>query len=126
MNWFPPRDGVYTMYPVNHPSVLIQWRILIRLLSLVIHEQRAQFRGFGRGYVPQHRREQSRVTTTSGKLNTRSRGMPRTVEKTRVTRPARDEPSARMAKTSDTPQILDAREIINRKHPAEPANRSYT
>jgi hypothetical protein len=27
MNWFPPRNDVYTMYPVNHPSVLIQWRI---------------------------------------------------------------------------------------------------
>ena len=47
MNWFPPRDGVYTMYPVNHPSVLIQWSILITLLSMVTHEQRTQFRRFG-------------------------------------------------------------------------------
>jgi len=41
MNWFPPRDGVYTMYPVNHPSVLIQLSILITLLSMVTYEQRA-------------------------------------------------------------------------------------
>ena len=66
MNWFPPMDGVYTMYPVNHPSILIQWRILITLLSMVTHQPRAQFRRFGRGYV---------VTITSGQ---RQLGKPNT------------------------------------------------
>ena len=126
MDWFPPRDGVYTTYPVNHPSVLIQRRILITLLSMVSHEQRAQFRKFGRGYVPQQRREQSRVTITTGqrqlgKPNTRE--MPRTFKETRFTRPARGEPSA---KTSDTPKVMVAREIIKRKRPSEQVNSSVS
>ena len=83
MNWFPPRNDVYTMYPVNHPSVLMQWRILITLLSMMTHGQRAQFRRLERNYVPQQRRDQSRVMfhSITNKFNKRPRCMSCTSEK---------------------------------------------
>ena len=119
MNWLPPRNDVYTMYPVNHPSVLIQWQILI---TLVTHGQRAQFRRLGRNYVPQDRRDRSRVMFTSvrNEFNKRPRGMSCTSEKTHVTK------QARVVKSPDTLKIRDARDIINKKRPAEQANYSVT
>jgi hypothetical protein len=122
MNWFPPRNDVYTMYPVNHSSVLMQWRILTTLLFMVPHGQRAQFRRLGRNYVPQDRRDRSRVMFPSVRYeyNKRPRGMSCTSEKAHVTK------QARVVKSPDTLKIRDARDIINKKRPAEQANYSVT
>lgn len=53
MNWYPPAEDIYicTMYPANSPAVLMQWRILITLLSQLSPGRREEFRRIGTGYV---------------------------------------------------------------------------
>ncbi|VDH93910.1 Hypothetical predicted protein [Mytilus galloprovincialis] len=51
MNWYPLAEDIYTMYPVNSPAVLMQWRILITLLSQLSPARRAEFRRIGSDFV---------------------------------------------------------------------------
>ncbi|CAC5366799.1 unnamed protein product [Mytilus coruscus] len=62
MNWYPPAEDIYTMYPVNSPAVLMQWRILIALLSQLSPASRAEFRRIGSDFVlPPIARQQTPV-----------------------------------------------------------------
>ncbi|VDI04080.1 TatD DNase family protein [Mytilus galloprovincialis] len=62
MNWYPPAEDIYTMYPVNSSAVLMQWRILITLLAQLSPARRAEFRRIGCDFVlPPMARQQSPV-----------------------------------------------------------------
>ncbi|CAC5383865.1 unnamed protein product [Mytilus coruscus] len=65
MNWYPPAEDIYTMYP-NSPAVIMQWRVLITLLSQLSSSRRAEFHRIGTGYVlPPRQQQQSPVKRKS-------------------------------------------------------------
>lgn len=65
MNWYCPAYGIYTLYPVNSPAVLMQWRLLVTLIAKLSVTRHAKFRRIGTDYVwprPRHGVHSSRLT----------------------------------------------------------------
>ena len=49
MRWRQPL--AFNLHPVNSPAVLIHWRVLLVLISLISREERLQWRLTGQGYT---------------------------------------------------------------------------
>ncbi|CAC5423195.1 tatD [Mytilus coruscus] len=135
MKWYPPAQDIYTMYPVNSPAVVMQWRIRITLLALLSPSRRAEFRRIGTNYVLP-RRQQSPIKRKADppKVNplppksykssrpTEGRQMP--IQSGKAREIISGQPTvATVAKTLSSLQsrlagkssTVDAREILNRK-----------
>ncbi|CAC5362887.1 CXXC1 [Mytilus coruscus] len=115
MNWYPPAEDSYTMYPVNSLAVLMQWQILITLLAQLSPINTALPKLY----------KSSRPTGTDGRHR-----IPQTLRqsgKARVSTPVRLT-AATVSKTlsdlqSKLANTLDARESLNRKRQSRDSSR---
>ncbi|CAC5416321.1 tatD [Mytilus coruscus] len=112
MNWYPPAEDIYTMYPVNSPAVLMQWRILITLLSQLSPARRAEFRRIGSDFVlPPIARQQTPVKRKA-----------ETAVSVPVAKSYKTVVQLRDNQLAGKP--LDARDILNRKRQSQDFSRS--
>ncbi|CAG2255195.1 tatD [Mytilus edulis] len=141
MNWYPPAEDIYTMYPVNSPAVLMQWRILITLLSQLSPARRAEFRRIGSDFVlppmarqqpPVKRKAETAVKVPVAKSYKSSRPTEgrNLVGQSGRARESKPPTVSTVVKTLSNLQTqlagkpLDAREILNRKRQSRDSSRS--
>ncbi|CAC5410465.1 unnamed protein product [Mytilus coruscus] len=132
MNWYPPAEDIYTMYPVNSPAVLMQWRILITLLSQLSPARRAELRRIGSDFVlppiarqqtPVKRKAETAVSVPVAKSykNSRPTEGRNIVSQSGRARESKPPTVSTVVKTLSNLQNqlagkpLDARDILNRK-----------
>ncbi|CAC5408225.1 tatD [Mytilus coruscus] len=114
MNWYPPAEDIYTMYPVNSPAVLMKWRILITLLSQLSPSRRAEFRRIGTGYVLPPRQQQQSPVKRKAEMSV-NLPLPKSYKSNRQTE------GRHMGQLAGKP--VDAREILNRKRQSRDSSR---
>ncbi|CAC5382230.1 unnamed protein product [Mytilus coruscus] len=141
MNWYPPAEDIYTMYPVNSPAVLMQWRILITLLSQLSPARRAEFRRIGSDFVlppiarqqtPVKRKAETAVSVPVAKSykNSRPTEGRNIVSQSGKARESKPPTVSTVVKTLSNLQNqlagkpLDARDILNRKRQSRDFSRS--
>ncbi|CAC5415891.1 tatD [Mytilus coruscus] len=141
MNWYPPAEDIYTMYPVNLPAVIMQWRVLITLLSQLSPSRRAEFRRIGTGYVLPPRQQQQSPVKRKAEMSV-NLPLPKSYKRSRPTEGRQMVTLSDRAREINPPTVktvvktlshlqsqlagkpIDAREILNRKRQSRDSSRS--